>query len=95
MASVIATYTWSGDPADIQSKYDAVLPGVVKAVAKRPDIHVAAQTADGFRVVDVWDSQADCSAMLDSAAVKTLFADNGLADVDVEVRPVHRLGWPA
>ena len=72
--------------ADIQSEVTPSLPGVVKAGRKRPDIHVAPRppTASGSSTSGTREPTAPpCS----TAAVKTLFADNGLADVDVEVRP--------
>jgi hypothetical protein len=53
-------------------------------------VHVAVQSADGLRVVDVWDSEADFERFRETRigpALQAMMADRGMTDpMDMEPR---------
>lgn len=90
----MATFTWTGDTSELRGRYDRVLEHVVEVSPARPLVHLASDIDTGFRVIDVWDNEQVCRAMVDNPAFKETLAEYGLGEVDITIAPVHNLGWP-
>ncbi len=58
-------------------------------------VHVAGPTADGWRVVEVWESEAAMGAFFRSAAAGAAFQAAGIARAQPTVFPVSALAAAA
>ena len=84
-------------PGATQAQYDAVEKtmtggGALKKLADWPAkgllMHLAGPTATGWRVVDVWESEADFMAF--AAALMPMAKAAGFPDLPPQIFPVHK-----
>lgn len=92
--NVLAIFHWPGDSEEMRQRYDAVLHHVVDISAARPLVHLAYSVDDGFQVVDVWSNEDMCRKMVDNPRFRELLGEHGLGHARIDIRAVHRLGWP-
>lgn len=91
---VLVTFHWKGDTAELQERYDQVLSHVVEVSPARPLVHLAAPTADGFQVFDLWTDEKIARRMVENPEFNLKLRDFGLGEAEVEFTSVHRMGWP-
>lgn len=94
MSNVIVSFHWRGETKDLEERYNRVLDKVVEVSPARPLIHLAVRCDDGFRVYDVWTDRDVARAMFDNPAFRERLAEAGLAEANITVEEVHRIGWP-
>ena len=87
--AIQAEFTYPGVRRD---SYDGMIPEVeAKLRSTRGFVaHFAAETADGFRVVEVWESEAAMRAWL-QGTIAPMMASAGGAAPQPTVRPLHHL----
>lgn len=83
-----------GDPAEVLAAYDRAVPLVAEASRAKPHHHFCASTPDGIVCVDIWESEEEIRAFLNSSAREDAMLRAGLPlPVDIQVMPVHNSGW--
>jgi quinol monooxygenase YgiN len=92
--AVMAIFTVKGDTKELLAKYDKSVQSVVDGASGRPLSHVCVPRDDGFMVVDVWESKDALEGFAQNPRFRQVLRDVGLPEPQVEVYPVHRLGWP-
>ena len=75
-----------------QASYDSMIPQVEAKLRTRPGFiaHVAKKTSDGFRVTEVWESQAALDAWLQEV-ISPMMQGAGSAAPRPNVEPVHHV----
>ncbi|MDO5682932.1 MAG: hypothetical protein Q4G46_08915 [Propionibacteriaceae bacterium] len=92
--TILVTFHWKGDTAELQERYNQVLEHVVAVSPARPLVHLAAPVADGFKVFDVWTNEEIARRMVENPEFNLKLKDFGLGDAEIEFTVVHRMGWP-
>jgi quinol monooxygenase YgiN len=77
-------------PGVTREAYDAMIPQVEERLRAEPSFiaHLRAPAADGWRVIEVWESRAAADAWL-RERIAPMMAAAGRAAPDVQVQPVH------
>jgi hypothetical protein len=95
---VLATFRVEGDPDRMVASYDRAAGEIERAVASgdlgegnaQPQAHYVCRTDDGMMVVDVWTSEDEARAFLDSPIWREALDRAGIPQPEVRVYPLHR-----
>ncbi len=88
--SVLAIARWKGAPERLLSAYDRQFEYSVAHEQPQRRSHNCAATDDGMVLVEVWESEEDLQAMLQSAEFKRARKEAGMPEPDaIETSPLH------
>jgi hypothetical protein len=90
---VLAIFTVKGDTQDLLARYDRAMARIIEVSPARPLSHACVPTDQGFRAYDVWESREVLQDFAENSLFRQTLAETGLPEPEVEVFPVHRLGW--
>ena len=91
--AVLAIFDVRGDTAQLLSRYERALPRIAEVSPGPPRLHVCAGTAEGIRIVDVWDTEEQLQRFGSNPAFHDVLREFGLPEPQVQAFPVHRMGW--
>jgi heme-degrading monooxygenase HmoA len=79
-------------PGVRRDSYDGMIPQVEAKLGSTPGFiaHLAAETADGFRVVEVWESEDALRAWLRDTIAPMMVSAGGAAP-EPTIQPLHYL----
>jgi hypothetical protein len=95
---VLATFRVEGDTDRMIAAYDRAAGEIERAVADgdlgegnaQPQAHYVCRTDEGMMVVEVWSSEDEARAFLDSPIWREALDREGIPQPDVRVYPLHR-----
>jgi hypothetical protein len=91
--AVMAVFDVLGPTEDLLERYEKAMPRIIEVAPGTPLTHICVPVEGGIRVVDVWESEELLQAFAGDPRFREAIHEAGLPDPQVQVFPVHRLGW--